>query len=87
MPTSMKQPHFLHVREHLERVRDGYSYIPDPESVYLGKVEGDHFWELVGLRLQAERAGDRVGEICPRALALRSVQLGFGCAQGVDPID
>ena len=48
----MKQPHFLHVREHLERVRDGYSYIPDPESVYLGRVEGDHFWELVGLRLQ-----------------------------------
>ncbi len=48
----MKQPHFLHVREHLERVRDGYSYIPDPESVYLGKVEADHFWELVGLRLQ-----------------------------------
>lgn len=48
----MKQPHFLHVREHLERVRDGYSYIPDPESVYLGKVDGDHFWELVGLRLQ-----------------------------------
>jgi hypothetical protein len=48
----MKQPHFLHVREHLERVRDGYSYIPDPESVYLGRVESDHFWELVGLRLQ-----------------------------------
>ncbi len=48
----MKQPHFHHVREHLERVRDGYSYIPDPESVYLGKVEADHFWELVGLRIQ-----------------------------------
>ena len=48
----MKHPHFLHVREHLERVRDGYSYIPDPESVYLGRVEKDHFWELVGLRLQ-----------------------------------
>jgi hypothetical protein len=48
----MKHPHFMHVREHLERVRDGYSYIPDPESVYLGKVEADHFWELVGLRLQ-----------------------------------
>ncbi len=48
----MKHPHFLHVREHLERVRDGYSFIPDPESVYLGRVEADHFWELVGLRLQ-----------------------------------
>ena len=48
----MKQPHFLHVREHLERVRDGYSFIPDPESIYLGRVEADHFWELVGLRLQ-----------------------------------
>lgn len=48
----MKHPHFLHVREHLERVRDGYSFIPDPESIYLGRVESDHFWELVGLRLQ-----------------------------------
>ncbi len=48
----MKHPHFVHVREHLERVRDGYSYIPDPESVYLGRVEADHIWELVGLRLQ-----------------------------------
>ena len=48
----MKHPHYSHVREHLERVRDGYSFIPDPESIYLGKVETDHFWELVGLRLQ-----------------------------------
>ena len=48
----MKQPHFLHVREHLERVRDGYSFIPDPESIYLGRVEANHFWELIGLRLQ-----------------------------------
>ena len=48
----MKQPHFAHVREHLERVRDGYSFIPDPESIYLGRQEENHFWELVGLRLQ-----------------------------------
>ena len=48
----MKHPHFEHVREHLERVRDGYAYIPDPEQVYLGRQEEDHFWELVGLRLQ-----------------------------------
>lgn len=48
----MKHPHFAHVREHLERVRDGYSFIPDPESIYLGRQEDDHFWELVGLRLQ-----------------------------------
>lgn len=48
----MKQPHFEHVKEHLERVRDGYSFIPDPESVYLGRQEDEHFWELVGLRLQ-----------------------------------
>ncbi len=46
------QPHFAHVQEHLERVRDGYSYIPYPESIYLGKQEDDHFWELIGLRLQ-----------------------------------
>jgi len=48
----MKHPHFEHVREHLERVRDGYAYIPDPEQVYLGRQETGHFWELVGLRLQ-----------------------------------
>jgi hypothetical protein len=48
----MKQPHFEHVREHLDRVRDGYSFIPDPEAIYLGRQEDDHFWELVGLRLQ-----------------------------------
>ena len=48
----MKQPHFLHVREHLERVRDGYSFIPNPESIYLGGQKDDYFWELVGLRLQ-----------------------------------
>lgn len=47
-----QQPHFAHVREHLERVRDGYSFIPHPESIYLGREEEDHFWELVGLRLQ-----------------------------------
>lgn len=48
----MKHPHFEHVREHLERVRDGYAYIPDADQVYLGRQEEDHFWELVGLRLQ-----------------------------------
>ena len=37
------QPHFAHVQEHLERVRDGYSYIPYPEAIYLGHQEGDHF--------------------------------------------
>lgn len=47
-----QQPHFAHVREHLERVRDGYSFIPHPESIYLGRQEDDHFWELIGLRLQ-----------------------------------
>lgn len=48
----MKHPHFEHVREHLERVRDGYAYIPDAEQVYLGRQEENHLWELVGLRLQ-----------------------------------
>ena len=47
-----QQPHFAHIREHLERVRDGYSFIPHAENVYLGRQEDDHFWELVGLRLQ-----------------------------------
>lgn len=47
-----QQPHFTHVREHLERVRDGYSFIPNAEAIYLGRQEDDHFWELVGLRLQ-----------------------------------
>jgi hypothetical protein len=48
----MKHPHFEHVQEHLDRVRDGYAYIPDADQVYLGLQEEDHFWELVGLRLQ-----------------------------------
>jgi hypothetical protein len=47
-----QQPHFAHVREHLERVRDGYSFIPHADSIYLGCQEANHFWELVGLRLQ-----------------------------------
>ncbi|MEQ1855196.1 MAG: hypothetical protein ABL963_01935 [Longimicrobiales bacterium] len=48
----MTHPHFEHVAEHLARVRDGYQFIPDPDQVYLGRQEKDHFWELVGLRLQ-----------------------------------
>ena len=48
----MAHPHFEHVAEHLARVRDGYAFIPDAEQVYLGRQEKDHFWELVGLRLQ-----------------------------------
>ena len=48
----MKHPHFEHVGEHLDRVRDGYAYIPDPDQIYLGRQEADHFWELIGLRLQ-----------------------------------
>lgn len=48
----MSHPHFEHVAEHLARVRDGYQFIPDPDQVYLGRQEKDHFWELVGLRLQ-----------------------------------
>jgi hypothetical protein len=48
----MAHPHFEHVAEHLARVRDGYAFIPDADQVYLGRQEKDHFWELVGLRLQ-----------------------------------
>ncbi len=47
----MSRPHFEHVRTHLDRVRYGHMVIPDPETVYLGRDEGDHFWELIGLRL------------------------------------
>lgn len=43
--------HIEHVRAHLERVRLGHLMDPTPEDVYLGAEEGDHFWELVGLRL------------------------------------
>ena len=50
--SAKQQPHFAHVREHLERVRDGYSFIPHADAVYLGRQEAGHFWELVGLRLQ-----------------------------------
>jgi hypothetical protein len=47
----MVRAHLQHVGEHLERVRSGHTATPHPESVYLGGTEGDHFWELVGLRL------------------------------------
>jgi hypothetical protein len=48
----MAHTHIEHVAEHIARVRDGYAFIPDADQVYLGRQEKDHFWELVGLRLQ-----------------------------------
>ena len=47
----MSRHHYEHVRAHLDRVRYGHMIIPEPESVYLGRLEGSHFWELIGLRL------------------------------------
>lgn len=44
-------PHIEHVHAHLERVRYGHLVDPSPETVFLGAEEGDHFWELVGLRI------------------------------------
>ena len=40
-----------HVRSHLERLRKGEANLADPEKWFLGHEEGDHFWELVGIRL------------------------------------
>jgi len=47
----MVKDHLRHVVEHLERVRSGHTVTPSPEAVFLGGEEGDHFWELVGLRM------------------------------------
>ncbi len=47
----MVRSHLRHVVEHIERVRSGHTITPNPGAVYLGGDDGDHFWELVGLRL------------------------------------
>lgn len=47
----MSRHHFEHVRAHLDRVRYGHMVTPEPEAVFLGREEEDHFWELIGLRL------------------------------------
>jgi hypothetical protein len=47
----MVRSHLRHVVEHIERVRSGHTITPNPGAVYLGGEDGDHFWELVGLRL------------------------------------
>ena len=45
----MKQPHFEHLEERLDRVRDGCSFISDSESTYLGRPEETHFRQPIGL--------------------------------------
>ncbi len=47
----MFHSHIEHIHAHLERVRYGHLVDPPVDSVYLGAEEGDHFWELVGMRL------------------------------------
>ena len=47
----MFHAHTDHVHEHLDRVRYGHLVDPAPESVFLGAEDGDHFWELVGMRI------------------------------------
>jgi hypothetical protein len=43
--------HQRHVTELLSRVADGYTTTPDPDGVFFGGAEGEHFMELVGLRM------------------------------------
>jgi len=47
----MLNDHLRHVVQHLERVRSGHTITPNPEAVFLGGEDGDHFWELVGMRM------------------------------------
>jgi hypothetical protein len=47
----MAKLHAQHVLEHLQRVQDGHTADTNPEAVFLGRDEGDAFWELVGLRM------------------------------------
>ena len=45
-------PHLNHVKEHLARLKRGVASVARPEEVFLGPEDGDHFWEVVGLRLR-----------------------------------
>jgi len=48
-----EHPHAAHVREHIERLRQGFTGLADPGEVYLGHEAGEQFWELLGFRLHA----------------------------------
>jgi len=50
-PAGVLDQQIAHVREHLERLRKGHANVPDPEHIFLGHQEGEHFWELIGIRL------------------------------------
>ena len=43
--------HQVHVTNLLQRVAEAHNAIPDPDRVFFGGCEGEHFIELVGLRL------------------------------------
>jgi hypothetical protein len=47
----MSSPHLDHIRAHFDRVRYGHLVDPSPENLYLGAVDEETFWELVGLRI------------------------------------
>ena len=50
-PDTLLGKHLAHIREHLGRLRDGHANVHDPERMFLGHEEGEHFWELIGVCL------------------------------------
>lgn len=53
---SILENHLRHIYQHFKRLRQGYATVPEPKSVYLGGSEGQHFWELIGMRLSGHPA-------------------------------
>lgn len=50
-PGRRVNPHLHHVREHLERIRNGMTHVARAEDVFLGPCDDEAFWELIGFRL------------------------------------
>lgn len=44
-------PHIAHILAHFERLKGGQMTVQDPGEVFLGRVEGQFFWELICFRL------------------------------------
>ena len=48
-PDSVVNKHLAHIRTHLARIREGHANVHDPDNMFLGEDQVDHFWELIGI--------------------------------------
>lgn len=51
-PRKTDAPHLDHVKDHLRRLAEGLSAVSAPEQIFVGRDDGPHFQEVVGLRLE-----------------------------------